>query len=444
MLPVHFCNYNLDYQQRLGFLKLLAWMAPGVRGGKEELLRKIKSLYPPSAASRKITSRQRDCATQPAQRVSEAHHLKGVFDPNTLLQLDEIPSWQQGFSFQRLDRLLLWGQMLGLITENGRLAEWSRPLVADQGVSVFRRGSFPNPFILSRREKAFFLALLMFHDHVLLYITSILSRFDSGTYIDARRACIEVMDALGRTLDGASGTNIQSVRARQALRNLLERLAGMEKLSHKGALLNPEERRRVLEQIADKKIRNHLAEYHAVCRFEQLTDLGLLVKSRVDHAPETQDDRYRDRITWGWYTTDALKSAGKLINANGDDVETYLQKHWAQSALAQNISTRVLEAGHDQLEIAELLDNALPRATRQLGAIQVHTWVFIAALDAIDAGKALEFSTAYSLLDAMRQDSRYSNYLRQSGQQTYLGRTASIIEGSMSDYLSRFPMEYER
>jgi phytoene/squalene synthetase len=121
-------------------------------------------------------------------------------------------------------------------------------------------------------------------------------------------------------------------------------------------------------------------------------------------------------------------------------VEEYLQNQWARSCALGRGDLRELDARRDQVEIARLLDQALPRARRQLGAIQVHTWVFIAALDAIEEGLALEFSVAYSMLDAMRQDQRYSTYLRQSGQQNYLGRTASLINGTMEEYVRRYPL----
>lgn len=441
MLPVQFCNYNLDYQQRLGFLKLVTWVAQGVRGGKEEVLRKIEYMYSPSAVDGTM-SRKVGSAGRRSQRSLSATHPKGSFEPETLLRLDEIPSWQPGFTFQLLDRLVLWAEMLGLISANGRLSEWSKPLLVSIETPTNPQASFPNPFLLSPRDTAFFLVILIYHDQVLLHLISILSRLDSGTQIDSRRACVEVMAALGTTLDRATGgTNIQAVKARRSLRELLERLAGMEKISHRGALLYADERTSVLQQIASNKVRNHLAEYHAVCRFEQLTDLGLLVKESPEHKQKTPDDRCRARTTWTWYTTGSLKTFGKLINACAEDVETYLQTRWAESCLVDKNDLRVLDATRDQIEIARLLDAALPRATRQLGAIQVHTWVFIAALDAIEAGNALEFSTAYTLLDAMRKDSRYSTYLRQSGQETYLGRTASLIDGSMSDYVSRYPLE---
>jgi hypothetical protein len=440
MIPVQFCNYNLDYQQRIGFLKLLAWTAKGVRGGKEDLLRRLESLYPASAAN-KTASRSRGGIGRGTQKPTAAH-LKGTFDPDALLQREEIPSWQPGFSFQRLDRLVLWAEMLGLITSSGRLAEWSTPLiVGSPGVVPQDPIRTENPFHLSPRDKAYFLAVLMYHDHVLLHMLTILSGYDEGHYINARAACIVVTDALGRTLDQARGTNIQSVRARQALRDVLERIAGMEKLPHKGALINSDERPRVLRAMGAENARNHLAEYHTVCRFEQMTDLGLLTKGPKNPDNEGPEERRRARTTWGWYVSDVTKTVGRIIARCGGDVDKYLHDCWAQSAMAGAPGTPILDIHRDQRRIAELLDIALPRASRQLGAIQVHTWVFIAALDALDAGLVLEFSTVYSLLDAMRHDSRYSTYLRQSGQQNYLGRTASVVEGSMAEYVSRFPVE---
>jgi hypothetical protein len=437
MLPVHFCNYNLDYQQRLGFLKLLVWAAQGVRGGKEELQRRIESVYSPSAAKGKKTGPASSRMSKPVRSV----RLSGDFDPETLLQLNEIPSWQSGFSLHRLDRLVLWGEMLGLITSAGRLAEWSKPLISDHAPANLHPGSFPNPFVLSRRERAYFLALLMYHDHVLLHLTSALSQLSPGMRIEARTACFQIITALCRTLDCSSGANLQAVRARQSLRELVERLAEAEHIVNKRALLSEPERSRALDQITAKSTRDHLAEYHAVCRFEQLTDLGLLVKENPSNPPLTKEERDLARKSWVWYTTDALKTFGRYVQSVKCDVERYLQEHWAKSCFAGQCEPRALEATRDQQEIAALLDAALPRARRQFGAIQVHTWVFIAALDAVDRGLALEFGQAHALLDAIRHDQRYSPYIRQSGQQTYLGRTALVMSGTMAEHICQYPID---
>jgi hypothetical protein len=426
MLPVQFCNYNLDYQQRLGFLKVVAWAGRNVRGGKEELQRKIESLYGKAGDRPKK-----------AGRLSSNTGLP--FDPEILLRHEEVPSWQPGFSSQRIDRLVLWAEMLGLVTPAGRLAEWSKPLIEDEK-SFDPHLPEANPFLLSGRDRSYFLALLMFHDHVLFHLASALARLEPGRRIDARRACIEVTKALCLTLDCAAGVNIHAARSRQMLRDLLERLAGTEHISNKHAFLNLSERENAFQQMEARTTRNHLAEYHAVCRFEQLTDLGLLVKEDPSKPSITDDARERARKSWAWYTTAGLRSFCPDEHNGACNVEDYLESQWAKSCFLGQRNATELDPIKDQVEIAKLFDGALPRARRQLGAIQVHTWVFIAALDAIDRGMSLEFKHAYALLDAIRHDQRYSGYLRQSGQQTYLGRTASLIAGSMYDNVCQYPI----
>ena len=108
-------------------------------------------------------------------KAARSARLSGSFDPQAMLQLDEIPSWQPGFSFQRLDRLVLWAEMVGLITSAGRLAEWSKPLISDHPPFLPHAEEFPNPFLLSRRERAYFLALLMYHDQPDHYVHELLT-----------------------------------------------------------------------------------------------------------------------------------------------------------------------------------------------------------------------------------------------------------------------------
>src|SRR5262245_31443760 len=133
MIPQQFANYNKNYQQRLGYLKLLATLEDGGRPGKVDLLQRIHRLYHPRREGRK------------------------PFVPTRLLEQEDIPSWQPGFPEKSLDRLVLWGQMLGVLTPAGRLSEWGNLL------RVLACPGWPeaNPFVLSAIERAFFLQLLL-------------------------------------------------------------------------------------------------------------------------------------------------------------------------------------------------------------------------------------------------------------------------------------------
>lgn len=438
MMPVRFCNYNLDYQQRLGFLKLVASISEACRGGKEDLERRLKMMYSPSA----IGHVKKPVALRPGAHsagTSAGKLARASFDPEVLLKIPEAPSWQPGFSFQRWDRLVLWAEMVGVITPAARLSEWGRPLLLNRA-GTMKAEIASNPFRLSGRDKGYFLALLTFHDHVLLHLLSELSRLEPNTLITAREACLYVTAALGTTLDRSSGTGIHAVKARQELRSVLERVAFADGLL-RTALISDEQRSQAMVAMSGHETRNHLAEYHAVCRFEQLTDLGILVKEDPNQPPPDEKTRFRSRTTWAWRTTGATKLIGELFLGTSSDVERFLQDRWAQSALALcGEAIPEQKKISDPLAIAKYLDGALARARRQVGSIQVHSWVLLASLDALEDNMALEFSSAFALLDAMRQDPRHAAVIRQSGQQTYLGRTATILDGTIYGSVSQYPI----
>src|SRR6267154_834183 len=103
MIPVLFCNYNIDYQQRLGFLKLLSIACEGCRGNREAYRQRMLHIYD---------------GRRPLDKVW------GTLDLKSLLSEDGVRSSQIGFSQERLDRLVLWAEMTGIIAQNGRLSEW--------------------------------------------------------------------------------------------------------------------------------------------------------------------------------------------------------------------------------------------------------------------------------------------------------------------------------
>jgi hypothetical protein len=88
VLDVRFCNYNKDYQQRLGFLKVVGRVGLGARGGLDDFLDRLKALYPEGRRP-----------SLPGCRIEE-------FDPKALLRTEAAPSWIVGFVPKTLDRLV--------------------------------------------------------------------------------------------------------------------------------------------------------------------------------------------------------------------------------------------------------------------------------------------------------------------------------------------------
>jgi hypothetical protein len=424
ILP-YFCNYNLDYQRRLGFLKLLVWAGDGIRGGTDQILGRLRQVYP-----------ARGSARTPATP-------KKPFDPILLVERQENPSWLQAFSPNRLDRLVLWGQMVGLIAPTGRLSEWARVLLAFTGDGDSEVWTDRNPFLLSLRDRAFFLHLFLYHDQVLPDLLAILAARNAGDRIDMHEGCIIVVEALGAFLDKIAGQGIQTAKVRQAVRGVLEKIARDYKCPDKNALLHPDSRAKALQEMRLTPLsKKHVAEQHAICRLEQLTDLGLLTKENPGHLPSTEEERKQARTSRAWYIPDNLCHTQSLLIRTSGRLEDLLLHHWAElCGVAWSLDLKPMDPVRDQIEIARLMDSTLSIARRQIGAIQVHTWAFVTGLEAIRQGKRLEFGVVFDLLDMMRRAPVYGEYIRHGGQDSYLGRTASVVGHSMEAFIKAHPLE---
>lgn len=414
MIAPKFCNYNIDYQQRLGFLKLLVLACDGIRGSRDAYRERMRKVF--------------ERKTLPGSEIA--------LDINALIDDPRLPSRQIGFSPERLDRLVLWAEMTGLIASNGRLSEWAR-ILNFLSLEEIKNPRF-NPFLLSSEQVAFFVHLLFYSDQVLPLLVRQLSKCSVGVRIPVRQACLEIVESLGQFLDGVSPTGAERIRIRQEARDLLQRTAAQYGLRDRNSFLAPERRNEALSQLRGlpKLPRVHLAEYHAICRFEQLTDLGLLTKEEPGKKRTGASD---SKKLWEWYPTAQLGAAAAELS--DFDVETFLTSHWI--GFCQAASGKTLQEARSlehQVQIAKLLDENLLASRRQLGPIQVHTWAVLTSLQALSEGTRLELGTTYGLLDAIRQDAAAGDLVRQGGKTTFLGRTASVSHGSIAEHLKRQPV----
>jgi hypothetical protein len=407
MLPTRFCNYYTDYQQRLGFLKILASVGEGVRGGRDEYVERLRTLYRPRGLKR--------AEGKP-------------FNATELLEREEIPSWQPGFPQQDpekyLGRLVEWGEMCGIIAANGRLSEWARILL------LLNDDAAPatNPFLLSPLERAFFLQLLLVHDQVLHGLVIRLSARALSKPFGVRDSCLETLEVLGDFADTIQGQGIEAVQLRVELRILFERIARTWRLD-RTALTSSARRAETLAQLrrpGARKQRNRWIEYHAICRFEQLTDLGFLIKEPPSKPASSSKERRDIRTGWAWYVAPGLTRVSELLRAGGDDIAAILVRGWMQLCdIGFGLELRT-EGSLQKLEIVELLDHVLPKARRQLGPVQVHSWAMLACLEAARRGRRLEIRDVYDLLDQLRLDPIEGNVIRQGGRLDFLGRTAVV------------------
>lgn len=163
VIEPRFCNYNIDYQQRLGFLKVVCRVGQGARGGPDDILDRVKALYPefrrPTLAGRTLKE----------------------FKPKELIRNDDVPSWIVGFVPKRIDRLVLWAEMVGLLAQSGRLSEWAAILNGLRTDAEETSWCQDNPFVLRVEERAFFVQQLFYHDQVLPLLVRYLGELAPGT-----------------------------------------------------------------------------------------------------------------------------------------------------------------------------------------------------------------------------------------------------------------------
>lgn len=422
MIEARFCNYNKDYQQRLGFLKVISRVGQGARGGPDDILDRVRSLYPqgrrPPLAGRHIEE----------------------FDPKALIHDERVPSWIVGFVPKTLDRLVWWAEKVGLVAQSGRLSEWAAILDGVRHQPGERSWVEDNPFILSLEERAFFVQLLFFHDQVLPFLVHHLGQFDPGVSIGVAESCVLVSQSLGDLLDSVKGNSPAELQLRHELRDVLERIGQQFKLDDPRKLVNAETRREALRVLVGERIKGvrvRLAEYHAISRFEQLTDLGLLTKEDPNHSPAADEaSREKARSSWTWYVAPGLPAAARILATRAADLEPFFQESWIRfCAVGFGQKTHELDTFRDQRQIAELLDETLPLARRQIGPVQVHTWASLSCLRALGRGFLLELNTIERLLEAMRIDPHTSDAVRLSGRAELRGRTAAVPKTGLSELL---------
>jgi hypothetical protein len=421
MIEAKFCNYNKDYQQRLGFLKVVGRVGQGARGGPDDILDRVKSLYP--------GGRRQPLAGRRAEE----------FDPKALIRDVRIPSWIVGFVPKTLDRLVWWAEKVGLVAQSGRLSEWAAILDGVRSHPGEQSWVQDNPFILSLEERAFFVQLLFYHDQVLPFLVHHLGQFDTGASIGVAESCVLVTQSLGDLLDTVKGNSPAELQLRLELRDVLERIGKQFKLDDPRKLVNSETRRDVVKILVGERlkgVRVRLAEYHAISRFEQLTDLGLLTKEDPNHPPADEASREKARTSWTWFVAPGLPAAARILAARVADLEPFFQESWMQfCAVGFGQKTHELDAFGDQRQIAELLDETLPNARRQIGPVQVHTWASLSCLRALGRGYLLELATIERLLEAMRINPHTSNSVRLSGRAELRGRTAAVPKTGLSELL---------
>jgi hypothetical protein len=417
MIEQRFCNYQRNDQQRLGFLKLVSWAGEGVRGGPEEIRSRITEFSQEGRRRR---------------AVGPYNHL----DVDTLLRRSDVPSWLPGFVPKLYSRLIVWAQMAGIIAPTGRLSEWATVLNSLAPQRPLHDFNASNPFVVSAGERIFFIHLLFYHDQVLPILVDLLGRVAAGTRIGVPEACRLVSQAMAEFLDRLHMEGPEGLKMRVALRDNLEKIARECALPDAHALINPKMRAAAIEALTSRRrprTRTLTAERQAVCRMEQLTDLGFLNKENPASPPASLEALGAARESWTWYTTEHLPAAAAALREA--DLEQFLRRSWIKFSTASRTPSAFREAA-DQAELAVYLDRALPVVRRQIGPVQVHPWAILACILAADASVLIEVDDVHRLLSNLHTNPKTNKLVRLGGTDSFRGRNVVVPAEGLSGVLA--------
>jgi hypothetical protein len=427
MIKPSFHHYHKRFEQRLGFLKIITVVGKDARGGSVEILSRLKRLY------------EKPLSNMPSSR--------SIFNPEELISREDIPSWTVGFQASSLDQLISWASNLGIIAPTGRLSEWS--IILERLMTHHDKALWEdeNPFLLSVEEKAYFLQLLFYHDQVMPILMSYLAKETPWKSLSLNDSCLIVIRAIGDLLDVIKGIGPDEMKVRLRLHDVLERIGKQYGLKNPRLLFSKESRLQLLadlQMMKNRGVRKFLAENHTVCRFEQLTDLGLLLKENPNIPARSIKERKDIRQAWSWCITPSLCGARKFLTDHFTDVETFLLKYWMQfCSILYKPDAKHLDIFSAQLDIASYLDEALPLARRQIGPVQLHTWASLTCIRAFSANKIIEIYDVSELLMSMHRHPKLGSLIRIGGQGDLRGRTIAVANKSIYSMLKEHPLARE-
>ncbi len=412
MAHASFLRYNHSCQQRLGALKVFTALLDSQRRSlaTEVLDRKIRSLLvgPPGLRGKVlIGSRERDF---PNNRGEEL--LMQVNAPSLLFTVTE----------KMLSRVREWARLVGLVGNGNQITERGlllQRIMGNEQIDAVRRGNLAdrNPFHLTIGERIYFLYLLLEHDAVWPFLLSRISKEGGEAVITGAHACklttlslIDLMDKPTASLSGAE------LLTRREMRELVGHMAASlgltdARLPSRGS--SPRGPRKVAsrKRIETSVPQRNTADDQAIPRFENLVDLGLLVKSAPSGAEG--NDGLAQRLEWRYIVNAAI---GRWMESVGDATPYDSGFLWGRfahcAAEAFDLKGRELKSGTDAPRILDLIESEYERVHRPLGHTPLESVCLAAMIKGLEQGSICEMATIHELFLALKAEGNFAEHLK--------------------------------
>lgn len=424
-----------DFYLRLGYLKVLvAVLNPERRSVvRDAIVRRLQSpLFDSASEHPALWERVRGRFTWYPRTTKAGRTIQTPAVDEAMLIDGEVESVLYGVTKETAYKILDWGQNVDFVGRGNQITEQAlilRQLLPAASAERFVGGDVEawNPFVLSVQEKAFFLYHLANIDLVTLSIIDQLSTVDAGTVIEtgdaSRITCRGLFAVLKRARSGVAARDIPAFRTAHELACTIANELNLDDFRDECDAnivrrapkpVKPSARRSAFSRAesgpAVRKTRKN-ADHQTIPRFEQLVDLGFLIK--VPSTLGLADEKTLSaRRRWRYVPTTACGRWMKARACAPSDADGFKWNGFAAAATAAlhpEYVSHGTKAG--MREICEYLWRAYECVHRPTGHTPFDSVALLATILAVSDGVVIEMVHCHSAVIRLKEHKAFSNQI---------------------------------
>lgn len=427
MARAWFLRYDHSSQQRLGALKVLVALLDEQRrsAASEKLDLSIQHLlladpYSDGHGRPLMVPKPRRPKASPRERGGKRKFPANMAE--RLLADINAPSLLFTVTEPKISRIREWAKQLGFLGNGNQITERGLLLQHFMGstqIQAIRKGRLfeHNPFRLSLPERAYFLYVLLERDGSWPFLFRNLAHFGKGTRIEGveadRLTCRAMLDLLDAPGSGLSGNEMLRRRELRRLAVYMAESLGIrvpagmsvQRLPRPPRARRPEQRGRTRTNTADDQ---------AIPRFENMVDLGFLVKERDDERASGSPEDSRDRrIEWRYVVAESLIRWVEAASDVSPYADEFLWSRFAACAASSyGLGGRTLSPTSAPVDAIELLMEAYGAVCRPIGHTPFESVALTAMVQGIAKGLICEMDWLHGLVLGFKREGLFSEHLK--------------------------------
>lgn len=409
-----------DFYLRLGFLKILVASLSWERRSAtiDAIIRRLEHpLFDAIGARTQFRAVAETLLEATDKKSSSSRSPESVEVVEALVSDPSLPSALYAITRKTAYKVVDWGRDIAFLARANQISERAlllQSLLPRDESQRFLAGDPTawNPFILALRERLFFLYHALEHDLVTVQLIEELAARPPDDVIETRLASQMTCGAIFKMLDASERlSDADSIREHRTALELVLTMADevgapvpahwARHASHARSLREMKVALRKPGRGTPLRKTTKNADHQAIPRFEQLVDLGFLIKPGADATPPSVSLAARRR--WRYVPTEACRRWSRALKSRGlsqDTVGGARQAVFAGLAVEAfvPVSTRNEGSTPSLEETARRVWSAYVAVGRSVGFSPVDSVALRAMLDAAADGVILEMRSVHRLL----------------------------------------------